>query len=237
MTTKSAWVKFGLLLIFSMVFSRETLYAQYAFGLKGGINFCNYGGVYLTSNYQNKTTIPFGFVAHFQTSKWFSVQAELNYDPKGANYSIVKTSQSFYSEEYKDFEENLNYLTLPVLAKFDIGSKNRIFGYTGVYLSYLLSANINGTYIITNNFDPADQIINPIDRDYKSEIDNFDVGAVFGLGADYSISEKIAAFIDGRFNWGWANVAQQGQGNIFNHTWSVNLGLVYRIKSSGTTRL
>jgi len=116
------------------------------------------------------------------------------------------------------------------LAKFDIGSKYRIFGYTGFYLGYLLSANIQGTYIKTNDFNPDDQEITNVDRNYKSDIDNFDFGAVLGIGADFSITEQVAAFIDGRFNWGWANVAQQGQGKIFNNTWSINLGLVYKLQ-------
>lgn len=206
------------------------LFAQYAVGVKGGVNFCNYGGRYITSNYEDKITVPFGVLAQFQTNSWFSVQAELNFDPKGANYSLITTSESFYTEEYKDFEESLNYLTLPVLAKFDIGTKYRVFGYTGLYFSYLLSANIQGTYIKTSNFAPFDQEITEVDRDYKSDIDNFDLGAVLGMGADFSITEQLAAFIDGRFNWGWANVAQQGRGNIFNDTWSVNLGLVYNLQ-------
>ena len=157
-------------------------------------------------------------MAQFQTNSWFSVQTELNFDPKGANYSRIKTSTSYYTEEYKDFNEELNYLSLPVLAKFDIGDKNRIFGYTGLYVSYLMSANIRGTYIKTNSFNPDDQEITEVDRDYKSEIDNFDMGAVFGIGGDIKMSDQLLLFIDGRFNWGWLNVAQQGQGKIFNNT-------------------
>jgi len=230
MRTKSTWVKFSGILLLNIIFSSASLYAQYAVGIKGGVNFCNYGGRYITSNYEDKITVPLGVLVQFQTNSWFSVQSELNFDPKGANYSLVKTSESFYTEEYKDFEESLNYLTIPVLAKFDIGKKYRVFGYTGIYLSYLLSANIQGTYIRTNNFDPLDEEITKVARDYKSDIDNFDFGAVLGMGADFSITGQIAAFIDGRFNWGWANVAQQGQGNVFNNTWSINLGLVYKLQ-------
>ncbi len=206
-------------------------FAQYAIGIKSGANFSNYGGRYLSSNYETKTTVPLGLVAQFETNRWFTVQAELNYDPKGANYSRVNTSGSIYSEEYKDFEEDLNYLSLPVLARFDIGSKYRVFGYAGLYLSYLLSARIKGTYIKTNNFEPDYKLISQIDRDYKSEIDNFDLGAVFGLGADITLGRQFLLFIDGRYNWGWINIAQEGQGKIFNNTWSVNLGLLYRLKN------
>jgi hypothetical protein len=71
--------------------------------------------------------------------------------------------------------------------------------------------------------------VNNVDRDYKPEIDHFDFGAVLGLGFDFTLSENYLLFLDGRFNWGWANVAAQGQGKIFNDTWSVNLGLLYKL--------
>lgn len=205
--------------------------AQYTVGVKGGVNFCNYGGRYITSNYEDKIRANFGAVAQFQTNTWFSVQTELTFDPKGAKYSRVSSSESFYTEEYNNFEENLNYLSLPVLARFDIGEKNRVYGYAGLYLSYLLSARITGEYVIYNNFNPDQREVTNVDRDYKSEIDNFDFGAVMGLGMDFALSEKYILFVDGRFNWGWANVAAQGQGKIFNDTWSINLGLLYQLPS------
>lgn len=220
------------LLLIAVLLPLATM-AQYSIGVKGGINFCNYGGRYISSNYQEMIRPGFGVVAQFQTNSWFTVQAELNYDPKGASYSRVTTSESFFTEEYNNFEENLNYLTLPVMARFDIGKKNRIFGYTGAYLGYLLSANITGQYVIYNNFDPDDRQETNVDRDYKSDIDNFDFGAILGVGFDFTISEKYILFADGRFNWGWANVAQQGQGKIFNDTWSVNLGVLYQLPLQG----
>ncbi len=230
MKANSVFLKSSVIILLLAILIPSGLYAQYAIGVKGGVNFCNYGGRYITSNYEEKIRANFGLVAQFQTNSWFSVQTELNFDPKGANYSRIKTSTSYYTEEYKDFNEELNYLSLPVLAKFDIGDKNRIFGYTGLYVSYLMSANIRGTYIKTNSFNPDDQEITEVDRDYKSEIDNFDMGAVFGIGGDIKMSDQLLLFIDGRFNWGWLNVAQQGQGKIFNNTWSVNLGLVYLLQ-------
>jgi hypothetical protein len=216
---------FSTLILLSPIIST----AQYTIGLKGGVNFCNYGGRYITSNYESKIRGNIGAIAQFQTNSWFSVQAELSYDPKGANYSRIKTSGSLVTEEYNNFEENLQYLSLPVFAKFDIGEKNRVYGYTGLYLSYLLSASIKGEYVIYNNFDPEQREVNNVDRDYKPEIDHFDFGAVLGLGFDFTLSENYLLFLDGRFNWGWANVAAQGQGKIFNDTWSVNLGLLYKL--------
>jgi hypothetical protein len=219
----------SILLICLLSLSFTGAIAQYSVGVKGGVNFCNYSGKYITSNYEEKTRANFGLVAELQRNSWFNLQAELIYDGKGASYSYVTTSSSLYTEEYNDFTEKLDYLSLPILAKFDIGEKNRIFGYTGLYLAYLMSAHRKGTYIKTSNFAPFDKETQNIDRDYKSDISNFDMGAVFGIGGDISLSDMLTLFIDGRYNWGWLNVAEDGQGQIFNSSWTINLGLLYKL--------
>ncbi len=206
--------------------------AQYSIGVRGGLNISNYRGIDLNNNYQTKTAPVFGVAAQFQKNDWLSFQAELNYDIRGANYNRIIDDGVIYITEYKDIIQDANYLTLPVLAKFDLGTKNRIFGYGGLYAGLLVSANITGNEVITNKYNADDVTTTPIDRDYKDEIKNFDMGAVFGMGADFRINEVIVIFIDGRYNWGWLNTARQGQGRIFNSVWSFNLGVMYDLKKS-----
>ena len=203
--------------------------AQYSIGVRGGINISNYWGTYLNSNFETKTAPVFGVAGQLQKNEWMSFHAELNYDIRGANYNRIIDDGIIYITEYKDITQDANYLTLPVLAKFDLGEKQRVFGYGGLYAGLLLSANITGNEVITNKYDPGDVTTTPIDRDYKDEIKNFDMGAVFGMGADFRIGEIIVIFIDGRYNWGWLNTARQGQGRIFNSVWSFNLGVMYSL--------
>jgi opacity protein-like surface antigen len=206
--------------------------AQYSIGIRGGINISNYWGTYLNSNFETKTAPVFGVAAQFQQNEWLSFQAELNWDVRGANYNRIIEDGVIYKIEYKDITQDANYLTLPVLAKFDLGEKQRVFGYGGLYAGLLVSANITGNEVITNKYPPYDVTTTPIDRDYKDEIKNFDMGAVLGMGADFRIGELIVIFIDGRYNWGWLNTARQGQGRIFNSVWSFNLGVMYNLKKS-----
>ncbi len=203
--------------------------AQYSIGIRGGLNISNYRGKYLNSNYQTKLGPVIGIAAQFQQNDWLSFQAELNYDERGANYNRIIDDGVIYKTEYKDISEDANYLTIPLLAKFDLGEKKRVFAYAGLYTGFLLTANIKGTEVKTNKLDPDDVTTTPVDRDYKDEIKNFDMGAVFGLGADFKVSESISVFIDGRYNWGWVVIAPQGGGNLFNNVWSFNLGVMYHL--------
>lgn len=203
--------------------------AQYSIGLRGGLNISNYRGKYLNSNYKTNLGPVFGIVGQLQTNDWFSIQAEVNYDVWGTKYNQVVDDGVIYKTEYKDIVQDANYLTVPILAKFDLGEKQRVFAYTGLYFGFLLSATIEGTEVITNKYDPEDVTSTPVDRDYKDDINNFDMGAVLGLGADFRLSNSMSLFIDGRYNWGWLYVPTQGGGNLFNSVWTFNLGLMYHI--------
>ncbi len=73
MATKTTILRIVLLFLFSTFFAADAIFGQTAIGVKGGVNFCNYGGRYITSNYQEKITVPLGLLAQFQTNSWFSV--------------------------------------------------------------------------------------------------------------------------------------------------------------------
>jgi hypothetical protein len=215
------------LLISALTFQAS---AQYSVGIRGGINISNLWGKYQNSNFETKLGPVFGVVGQYQSNEWFSLHAELNYDAWGTKYNEVVDDGVVYKTEYKDIVRDANYLTVPVLAKFDLGKKHRVFAYTGLYFGFLLSANITGNEVITNKYDPGDVTSTPFDRDYKDELNNFDMGAVLGLGADFKLGESMSIFIDGRYNWGWLYVPPQGQGNLYNSVWTFNLGLMYQIQ-------
>jgi hypothetical protein len=225
---KNFLIKFLPLIIILVAFGMEAS-AQYSVGLHGGMNLSNYSGKYQNSNFETKTGMVLGLVVQKQQNDWLSFQAELNYDQWGANYNRVINDGIEYTTEYNDIEQDANYLTLPLLAKFDIGEKHKVFGFGGLYFGYLLSANINGTETVTNKTDPDDVETTPVNRDYKDDISNFDMGAVLGLGVDFRVSDAMGIFIDGRYNWGWVNTASPGEGNLFNSVWTFNLGLMYHI--------
>jgi len=122
---KLIFSRFLPFVIILMAFTFEAS-AQYSLGLRGGLNISNFRGKYLNSSYQTKLGPVFGVVGQYQKNDWLSFQAELNYDVWGTKYNQVIDDGVIYKTEYKDIIQDANYLTVPLLAKFDFGEKQRV---------------------------------------------------------------------------------------------------------------
>ena len=99
-----------------------------------------------------------GFVA-IGLSEAFSVQPELLYSSKGYEVSVLGTTAT----------AKLNYLSLPILAKYKIIEKSGFQAYAlaGPYVSFLISANDGDGNDISDN------------------VTSLDIGAQGGLGFGY----------------------------------------------------
>jgi hypothetical protein len=142
-------------------------------GIKGGLNVSNVGGDDIENN-AIRTSIHAGFVTEFIISDHFSVQPELLY-----------SGQGFSKQEPDDFSrEKLDYLLLPVLAKYYVAKNLSIE--TGPQVGYLLSAKSR-----TNDSNES------ID-----ELSKVDFSLDLGLGYEL----KNGVFFQGRYNLGITNV-------------------------------
>ncbi len=77
------------------------------FGVKGGVNFANFNGGVDGIDYSGRTGFHAGAVAEVKLFENFSIQPELLYTSQGADV-----------DGFDDF--NLDYVSVPVLAKFYI---------------------------------------------------------------------------------------------------------------------
>ncbi len=153
--------------------------AQTKIGVKGGLSFANakYTAGTYSETYNSIVTPNFGLTVDFPGSKSFNIQSGLLYSGMGGKYT----------EDDWSATNNLNFLSIPVLAKFAIGSG--FTGYAGPQLSFLLSAKSKypgGT------------------DDIKNEVKGSGVFGVFGLG--YEINDKFNLF--GEYTAGFSNLAK-----------------------------
>ena len=116
------------------------------FGIKAGLNYANQTGSDITINSDNYNTDAItsyhaGLVAEIKVTDGFSVQPELLYSTQGATYKNA-------AEEFKN---ELGYLSIPVLAKFNFNKTVSLD--LGPQASFLLSERKNVDFKESETFE------------------------------------------------------------------------------------
>ncbi len=125
----------------------STMQAQLVkFGIKAGLNYANQTGSDITINSGNYdkeaiTSYHAGLVAEIKVTDGFSVQPELLYSTQGATYKYAAT----------EFKNELGYLSIPVLAKFNLNKTVSLD--LGPQASFLLSERNNVDFKESETFE------------------------------------------------------------------------------------
>ncbi len=180
-------MKKSLIIIAIVLFGFTNVNAQDVnFGAKAGVNFASITGDE-TDDLDMRTSLHVGVVAEIVISDKFSFQPELLYSAQGAKYK-----ETGDEETYK-----LDYLNLPLMAKFYVGEGFSLEA--GPQIGFLLSAEVDweedgdsGSVDIKDEVKGIDFGIN-FGVGYKTE-SGLNFGARYNLGlADLSDSEMLEA--------------------------------------------
>lgn len=145
------------------------------FGVKGGLNMSNNS----LDGAKSITSFHFGGFVQIKVNDKFSVQPELLYSAQGAKNNLETL--------------NLNYINIPVMAKYYVADAFSIEA--GPQLGLLISAKDNG-------------------MDVKEMCNSTDFGLNFGAG--YDLNEKMSLGL--RYGIGLTNVVKNVAGQSFNST-------------------
>lgn len=183
-----------ILLAALVVISTNYISAQTKIGLKGGLGFANAKYTYGTSTdtYKSIVTPNFGLTLDFKGSESFNIQSGLMFNGMGG-----KETESYNGETFT-YRVNLNYLSIPLLAKFKFGEG--FYGYAGPQLSFLLSAK--------EKYDGGTD-------DLKNELKGSGVFGLFGLG--YSLNDKFGLY--GEYMAGISNISRE---QVDGDKWTAN---------------
>lgn len=149
------------------------------FGVKGGLNVSSYtGGNY----YDAKSLIGFhvGGFAEIKVIERLAIQPELLFSTQGASMEYPGES---------DYDSKLNYLNVPVLAKFFITKEFTVEA--GPQIGFLLSAKDDG-------------------EDAKDFYKSTDFG--FNFGAGYGFTDNLSVNL--RYTVGLSNIADYETDNV-----------------------
>jgi len=200
-------IKNLLLVVFALV-GMQSAYSQASVGIgvKGGLNFANVNvSQSAGQNYDNRTGYHFGAYTLFKFGK-IGIQPEVLFSKQGAKGVSVNTG---------DFEQNYNYINIPVLLKlYTVAGINL---QVGPQLGFLTAADVKQTFngVTTTN-------------DAKSITKNNDFSIAMGLGWDLPFGLSI----DARYNLGITDINNSGSGpSAKNQVFQVSAG--YRLFKLG----
>ena len=244
------------LIILFIIFSLFTKVSaqNVAIGVRGGLSIPNLsaGGSAvnpLNSGYSSRQGPDFGVFADLKVSNFFSIEPMVQYSSQGGKkdgFQALPTPSDLAPEFptnvptylYATFnsEAKLNYLMIPLLAKFgwDLGKKStwRFYIDAGPFAGFLLSAHqvVTGTsflYADQAKKEPVTPGAIPLtdNENIKDQLHTFDLGAEGNLGFAYKIGHG-SVFIEGGGNYGFLNI-QKGTANGKNNTGAATADIGY----------
>ncbi len=249
-------MKFIRLSLFIFIISSgATLSAQnISIGARAGISIPNLSASGdeqnpLNTGYSSRLGPEFGLFAEFKISDLFSIQPMLEYSSQGGkkdglqafptpdNISGMFPPGQAPTYLYANFksEAKINYLMIPILAKFGHSFSNspwRIYIDAGPFVGFLLSAKQVTSGNSDVYLDPAGQQdlgvgAIPFDntQDIKDQLHNVNVGVEGNLGLNYHFASNNI-FIEFGGNYGFLNI-QKGTANGKNNTGAATAVLGY----------
>jgi opacity protein-like surface antigen len=164
-------------------------------GLLAGINLATFAG----SNVQgasNHTGFLGGVVLVLPMAQDFALQIEGEFTMKGAESNSSNANSSF----------KLNYVELPVLARFDVPVSGGVkpFIYAGTAIALQTSCDIEATsggVTVTFTCEEANRQFGS-----TTKFNSFDVGAMLGGGLAFDVNGRTLT-VGTRYNWGLQHIS------------------------------
>lgn len=228
-------------------------------GVRGGSSIPNLhdnGGNELSKGWSSRVAPSFGIFADVALTPAFSVQGEVDYAAQGGKKDGMQpiiTDLSALSVPqgmtlYARFKNvaKLNYLEIPVLAKYHFGIARRIFVGAGPYVGFLLSAKTvtsgqSSIYLDSNGEQPLTfppgspdegAPVPPQDfgatTDGKADLHNFNWGIQGGAGVVQPLGPGVVS-LDVRGGLGLANIQRDTATNGKDSTGNLVIALGYAV--------
>lgn len=180
-------ITLSLVAALAIGFSANAQTPDVKIGAKGGLNIANLNGSDTDGN--SRAAFHIGAVAEIFVNEKFSIQPELLYSSQGLKYDVydINIEGSTYSTSKSSESTKLDYITIPVMAKYYIVKGLNI--QAGPQFAFNVNAKDAG-------------------EDIKDNVKSFDFGVNFGAGYEL----PIGLFFDARYNVGLTNVAKKFEG-------------------------
>lgn len=209
-----------------------------AFGLTGGINASTLAGDYLEE--EKNGFLPgynFGATCRYKLDKTFFLETQLLYTSKGSTvsseytYSINEGGLKSDILTKQDFKQTLNYIEIPLLAKYQ--NKNGFNVFAGPYVSFLTSARLTGTEyqkISTTIEIPFVGDVTEVNED-TYEVDERGTDALtkadIGFNAGLGFESRNGLGVGLKYGYGLTSIIQDEESKFNNSSLSLNLNYIF----------
>lgn len=181
------------------------------YGAKVGLNLSNVTGD--IEDTKNKTGLLIGGYAEIKVTDKFSVQPEISYSAQGTK------AEDSYSDMYGsitiDLTQKLNYLNVPVMAKYYVDKK--FYLEAGPQIGFLLSAEQKA---VAKGIYYGESVYETETVDNKSSLNSTDFGINIGLG--FNFTDKIGANL--RYTSGLSDIDKEDNNSeIYNSNIGISI--------------
>lgn len=196
-------MKKSLLLLIVLMLTTSHIFAQHRkkFGINTGLTYSTFRGMDLPGvDYGYGTGLVVGFSYEYYLKENLSIKANLSYDNKKSKGNVDFEVRATLEDPPRTFNEsvtyNYNYMTLPVMIKYDFKNSG-LFVNGGLFLGYLLDSEVKGD-ANTNQYPELTDF-----TESTTELNNqFDLGLALGFGKTFKVDSKNSIVVELRNNLG-----------------------------------
>lgn len=182
------------LIIIGILFT-TLAFSQIRIGINAGANLSKFKGNLVVENADSKVGFLIGAYFEYYLKENLSLKSNLNFERR------IISLDDFVLDEFGQLTISINqnfkynYLTLPILLKYEAGNSKKIFFNGGFELDYLLNIKAKTEGVLEDNstFD-----LNQIDLNFS-----------IGIGTIFNIDNKNNLNVELRFNPNIANISKE----------------------------
>lgn len=178
-----------IIAIVSLSFSANAQYVSY--GGKLGLSFPGFQDERIASQ---RITPTIGVTGAFNINRSILLQTEIGFERKGNKFTHKYWDDMNVLVEDSTYEvkTNMDYITIPLFFKVNLGRSSKFYFQAGGYYGYLLGARFSGM--------KNDEMVSK--EKIKAGLSLHDYGILVGGGLETPIRRELSLLLDVKYNYG-----------------------------------
>jgi hypothetical protein len=181
--------RFAFSVVAVLLISGPVAQAQLSYGAKLGMGFPGFINDTIASQ---RITLAVGLTGSLKLSDRFQIMTELGFQRKGNKYSTEYNPLGQESSDSAKVITNLDYITVPLYLRVNIGRTSKFYFQAGGYYGYLIHANFSGMR--------SGELIKK--EPIRDNLFLHDFGLIGGGGIETPIRPGLGVILDIKYQYG-----------------------------------